>query len=94
LWHILPRLLNDWTYCLLLQAKHGISGSLHLKVGTLHRELRMLVLELRTQNLHWCMIWEWGSDKLTGLREARLGVAFGMLARETHLVLAILLHFL
>jgi hypothetical protein len=40
------------------------------------------------------MIWERGSDKLTGLREMGLGVASGMLAQKTHLTLAILLHFL
>jgi hypothetical protein len=67
---------------------------LHLKVGKLHRELRTLVLELLTQNLHRCMIRKRGSDKLTGLREAGLRDAFEMLAQKTHLTLAILLHFL
>jgi hypothetical protein len=33
---------------LLLQVKHGISRLLRLKAGTLHQELRTLVLELRT----------------------------------------------
>jgi hypothetical protein len=80
LWHILPRLLHEWMNYLLLQAKHGISRSLRLNAGMLHQELRMLVLELWTQNSHRCTIREWGFDKLTGLREAGLGVASGMLA--------------
>jgi hypothetical protein len=72
---------------LMLWANQGISGSLHW-------ELKMLVLELRTRNLHRCTIQEWGFDKLTRLREVGLGVASRMLARETHLALVILLHFL
>jgi hypothetical protein len=60
--------------CLLLRAKHGISGLLRLKAGMLHQELGTLVLELQTQNLHHCTIQEWGYDKLTGLLEAGLGV--------------------
>jgi hypothetical protein len=55
--------------CMLLWAKHGISGSLHLKDGSLYRELGTMVLELRLKDgmLHRCMIQEWASDKLTGL---------------------------
>jgi hypothetical protein len=67
LWHILPRWLYDWTNWLLLLSKDGISRSLRLKAGMLHRELRTLVLDLRTQNLHGCTIQERGSDKLIGL---------------------------
>jgi hypothetical protein len=54
---------------MLLWAKHGISGSLHLKDGSLYRELGTMVLELRLKDgmLHRCMIQEWASDKLTGL---------------------------
>jgi hypothetical protein len=65
--YILPRLLHNWMNCLLLHVEYGISGTLRLKVGTLQRELRMLVLELWMQNLLQCMIWERGSDKMTGL---------------------------
>jgi hypothetical protein len=72
--------MYDSTNCLLVQAKHGISGSLHLEAETLHQELRTLVLELQMRNLHWCTIQEWGSNKLTGLRETGLGVASKMLA--------------
>jgi hypothetical protein len=54
----------------------------------------MLVLELRVWNLHRGTVQEWGSTKLTRLREAGLSVAFGMLAWKTHHALAILLHFL
>jgi hypothetical protein len=91
--HILPSLLHNWMNYFLLAMEHGISGMLRLKVGMLHLKLRMLVLELRTRNLHRCTIWERGYDKLTGLREAGLSVASKMLARKTHLALAILLHF-
>jgi hypothetical protein len=80
--------------CLLLWVKHGVSRSLRLKVGTLHWELRSLILELRTWNLHWITIWKWGSEKLTGLREMGLGVTSRMLTRKTHLALAILLYFI
>jgi hypothetical protein len=73
--------------------EHRISRTLRLKVGMLHQELRTLVLELRTRNLHWCTTQEWGFDELTRLREAGFSVASRMLTRETHLVLAILLHF-
>jgi hypothetical protein len=92
--YILPRLLHNWMNCMLLQAKHGIPKMLHLKVGTLHQELRTLVLELRMWNLHRCTMWERGSEKLIGLWEAGLSVASGMLAWKTHLKSAILLHFL
>jgi hypothetical protein len=44
---ILPRLLHNWTSYLLLGMEDWISRMLCLKVGTLHQELRMLVLELR-----------------------------------------------
>jgi hypothetical protein len=54
----------------------------------------MLVLELRAWNLYRGTVQEWGSDKLTRLREAGLGVASRVLAQKTHLALAILLHFL
>jgi hypothetical protein len=94
LWHILPWLLHRGMNCLLLWVKHGVSGSLCLKVGTLHQELRTLVLELQTWNLHRGTIQEWGPNKLTGLREAELCVASEMLTWKPHLVLAILLHFL
>jgi hypothetical protein len=67
---------------------------LHLKVGMPYWELRTLVLELRTWHLCRCTIRERGSGKLTGLREAGLGVASEMLSQKTHLALAILLHFL
>jgi hypothetical protein len=80
--------------CLMLWVKHGISRLLLLKAGTLHPELRTLVLEVRTHNLHRCMVQEWGSDKQTRLLEPGLGVASRMLAQKTHLALAILLHFL
>jgi hypothetical protein len=92
LWNILPRLLHNWMNYSLLGAEHEIFRTLHLKVGTLHRELRTLVLELRMQNLHWCMTREWGSDELTRLREAGLSVASRILAQKTHLALAIFLH--
>jgi hypothetical protein len=39
-------------------------------------------------------VWEWGSDKLSRLREERLRVAFGMQAQKTYLALVILLHFI
>jgi hypothetical protein len=59
----------------------------------LHQELGTLVLKLRTWNLHKGTVREWGSDKLSRLQEAGLGVASGMLAWKTHLALAILFHF-
>jgi hypothetical protein len=92
--HILPWLLHNRTKCLLLQAKHGVSRSLRLNVGTLDRELRTLALELWTRNLHRGTVREWGLDKLTGLQEAGLGVASRMFTQKTHLALVILLHFL
>jgi hypothetical protein len=87
-------MLHNGMNCLLLRVKHGVSGSLRLKVGTLHRELRTLVLELRAWNLHWGTVQEWGSNKLTWLQEAGPGIASRMLAQKTHLVFAILLYFL
>jgi hypothetical protein len=72
--------------------KHLISKTLRLNVGTLHRELGMLILELQTQNLHRCTTQKWGFDKLNGLQKAGLSVASEMLAREHHLPFAILLH--
>jgi hypothetical protein len=65
--YILPRLLHNWTSCLLLGTEHWISGMLHLDVGTQHRELETLVLKLQMWDLHRCMTWEQGSSKLTGL---------------------------
>jgi hypothetical protein len=73
--------------------EHGISRTLRLKVGMLHLKLRTLALELRTWNLHQCMIWKWCSHKLTGLQKVGLSVASGMLSKKTRLALAILLHF-
>jgi hypothetical protein len=67
---------------------------LRLEASMLHQEMRTLVLELRTRKLHRCTIWEHDSNRLTELREAVLHVASEMLARKTHLTLAILLHFL
>jgi hypothetical protein len=93
LWHIRPWLLHNVMNCLLLWVKHGVSGSLHLKTRTLHQKLGTLVLEQGTWNLHWGMVWEWGPNKLTRLRDVGLGVASGMLTQKTHLALAILLHF-
>jgi hypothetical protein len=40
---------------------------LHLKVGTLQRELGMLVLKQWMQDLYRCMTREQSSDKLTKL---------------------------
>jgi hypothetical protein len=65
---------------------------LHLKVGTLQRELGMLVLELWTWNLHRCTTQKWGSDKLTRLQKVGPSVASVTLAQEQHLVFAIFLH--
>jgi hypothetical protein len=67
---------------------------LHLKFGTLHQELEMLVLKLRTWTLHRCTTQKLGSDKLTGLWKAGPSIASGMLARKNHLAFAILFHFL
>jgi hypothetical protein len=72
--------------------EHWISGTLCLKVGTLHWKLGTLVLELRTWDLHQCMTQKLGFDKLTRLREAVPSVVFGMLAQKNHLTLAIFLH--
>jgi hypothetical protein len=65
---------------------------LHLKVGTLHRELGTLVLELRMRNLHRCTPQKWGSSKLAGLRKAGPSVASEMLILKNHIVFAILVH--
>jgi hypothetical protein len=77
---------------MLLGTEQWIFRMLHLKVGTLHHKLRTLVLELRARDLHWCMTWERGSDKPTGLQKDGLSVASRMLIRKTHLALAILLN--
>jgi hypothetical protein len=76
--YILPRLLHNWTSCLLLWMEHWISGMLHLKVGM--------------RDLYRCMTREWDSDKLTGLQKAGPSVASGMQAEKHHLAFAILLH--
>jgi hypothetical protein len=55
----LPRLLHNWMSYQLLGMEHCITRMLCQKVGTLHRELGMLVLEFRTRDLHLCMTWEW-----------------------------------
>jgi hypothetical protein len=65
--YIVPRLLHSWTSCLLLGTEHWISKMPRLKVGALHRELGMLVLELQMQNMHRCMTQERGSNKLIRL---------------------------
>jgi hypothetical protein len=44
--YALPRLLRNWSSCLLLGMEHLIPGMLHPKVGMLHQELGTLVLEL------------------------------------------------
>jgi hypothetical protein len=90
--HIMPRLPHNWTNYLLLEREHGISGALCLKVGTLHRKLGTLVLELRMWDLHRCTTLERVSDKLTGLQKVEPSVGSRMLARKTHLAVAILLH--
>jgi hypothetical protein len=65
--YILPRLLHNWTSYLLLGMEHWIFRTLRLIVGMLHWELGMLVLKLWVWDLHRCMTWELGSDKLTRL---------------------------
>jgi hypothetical protein len=64
---------------LLLGTEHWITKTLHLKVETLHQELKMLVLNLREQDMYQCTTRERGSKKLTGLRKVGPSVAFGML---------------
>jgi hypothetical protein len=90
--HILPRLLHNWTSCLLLGMDHRISKMIYLKVGMLHRELGILVLKLWAQDLHRCMTQEWGSDKLTRMQKVGPSVASRMLAQKHHLTFSILLH--
>jgi hypothetical protein len=65
--YTLPRLLHNWSSCLLLRTEHLIPEMLHLKVGMLHQELGMLVLELWMQNLHRCTTHKQGFDKPTRL---------------------------
>jgi hypothetical protein len=88
--YILPRLLHNWISCLLLGMEHWIFKTLCQKVGTLHRELEMLVLKLWMQNLHQCTTKEWGSDRL---QKTGPSVASRMLAWKHHLAFAILFHF-
>jgi hypothetical protein len=45
--YILPKLPHNSMSYLLLGTEHWISRMLHLKVGTLHQELGMLVLKLQ-----------------------------------------------
>jgi hypothetical protein len=77
---------------LLLGMGQWKTGTLHLKVGMLYRELGTLALKMRMMDLHWCTTQKWGSDKLTRIQKAGPSVASEMLAWENHLVLAILLH--
>jgi hypothetical protein len=65
--YILPRLLHNWTNCLVLGMEHWIFRMLHLKVGTLHQKLETLVLKLCTRDLYRCTAQKRGSDKLTEL---------------------------
>jgi hypothetical protein len=91
--YIVPRLLRNWMSYLLLGMEHWISEMRRLKVGKLHRELEMLVLKLRTWDLHRCMTQERGSNKLTRLQKVRPRVAFEMLVWKHHLAFTILFHF-
>jgi hypothetical protein len=56
-----------------------------LKVGMLHQELEMLVLKLRTRDLHRYTTQERGSSKLTGLLKTGPSVASGVLAQKNQL---------
>jgi hypothetical protein len=78
--------------CLLLRMGHSKTGTLRLRVGTLHWELETLILKLWMMDLHRYTTRKWGSNKLTRLRKVWPNVAFGMLAWENHLALAVLFH--
>jgi hypothetical protein len=91
-WNILPRLLHDLTGCLLQRVGLWKIGMLRLKVGTLHQEMGMLILKLQTRALHRRTTHEWGSEKLTRLRDAiiprfrkRRGRSFHMCAQDVQI---------